>query len=247
MSYVFHTLFYDPIYNLLVFVINHIPGGDVGLATIIVTIIVKIILFPLSKKATKTQLKMKALEPEIAKIKEQYGSNREEFGRKTLEFYRKNELNPFAGFFLLLIQLPIIIALAYIFISGGLPVIKSELLYSFVQLPAVISTSFLGFIDVSKTSIILGILAGLAQFIQIRLSVPAYVAPQNPSKNPTFSDDLARSMNVQMRYVMPVFMFLICMTVSGAVALYWITGSVFTIAQEVYFRRTIKKEEPKTV
>lgn len=218
-----------------------------GLATIIVTCLIKIILFPLSKKATKTQLKMKALESELAKIKEQYGSNKEEFGRKTLEFYRKNELNPFASFFLILIQLPIIIALAYIFISGGLPVIKTDLLYSFVGVPAVVSTMFLGFVDVSVRSVILSVLAGLAQFVQIRLSVPAYTAPANPSKNPSFSDDLAKSMNVQMRYVMPVFMFFVCLSVSGAVALYWITGSVFTILQELYFRRTIKKDANNNV
>lgn len=241
ISSLFHGLFYDPLYNLLVVVIHHIPGGDVGLATIIVTLIVKLVLFPLSKQATKTQLKMKVLEPELAKIKEKYGSNKEEFGRKTLEFYRENQLNPFASFFLILLQLPVIIALAYIFISGGLPTIKTDLLYSFVQVPTLVSTLFLGFVDVSGRSIILSIIAGLAQFVQIRLSVPAYTASKDPSKAASFGDDLAKSMNVQMRYVMPVFMFFICLSVSGAVALYWITGSLFTIAQELYFRKTIKK------
>ncbi|MCF7865789.1 MAG: YidC/Oxa1 family membrane protein insertase [Candidatus Pacebacteria bacterium] len=241
ISSLFHGLFYDPLYNLLVFVIQHVPGGDVGLATIIVTLIVKLILFPLSKQATKTQLKMKVLEPEIAKIKEKYGSNREEFGRKTLEFYRNNQLNPFASFFLILLQLPVIIALAYIFISGGLPTIKTDILYSFIQIPTAITTLFLGFVDVGGRSIILSIIAGLAQFVQIRLSVPAYTPSKDPSKNPSFGDDLAKSMNVQMRYVMPVFMFFVCLSVSGAVALYWITGSLFTIAQELYFRKNIKK------
>ena len=138
ISSLFHSAFYDPLYNLLVFVINHVPGGDVGLATIIVTCLVKLVLFPLSS-----------------------------------------------------------------------------------------------------------IFAGLAQFVQIRLSVPAYTPPANPSKNPSFSDDLAKSMNVQMRYVMPVIMFFVCLSVSGAVALYWITGSIFTIGQELYFRKNIKKEEKK--
>ncbi len=245
ISSLFHAVFYDPLYNALVFIINHIPGGDVGLATILLTCLVKLILFPISKKATKTQLKMKALEPEIAKIKEQYGSNREEFARKTLEFYKKNDLNPFASFFLVLIQLPIIIALAFIFFSGGFPVIRPELLYSFVPNPTTVNTIFIGLLDISKTSLILSILAGLAQFVQIRLSVPAYKKPENTSKNPTFSDDLARSMNVQMRYVMPIFMFIVCLSVSGAVALYWITGSLFTIGQELYFRKTIKKDVVK--
>jgi membrane protein insertase Oxa1/YidC/SpoIIIJ len=99
---------------------------------------------------------------------------------------------------------------------------------------------FLGFVDVGGRSLVLSILAGIAQFVQIQFSLPKYVAPKDKSKTPTFSDDLAKSMNVQMRYVMPVFMFIVSFSVSGAVALYWITGSVFTICQELYFRRTIK-------
>ncbi len=239
----FHTLFYNPIYNLLVFVINHIPGGDVGLATIIVTCLVKIILFPLSKKAAKTQMVMKALEPDLAKIKEEYGDKREEFAKKTFEFYKKNDINPFASFFLLLIQLPIIIALAIIFYRGGLPVIDVSILYSFIPNPSTVNTIFLGLIDVSKRSIVLSVFAGVAQFIQIRLSVPVYKKPEIKSdKKPSFQDDLAHSMNVQMRYVMPVFMFIVSLSVSGAVALYWITGSLFMIGQELYLRKTIKKK-----
>jgi YidC/Oxa1 family membrane protein insertase len=236
----FDFFFYNPLYNALILIINHIPGGDIGLATIILTCLVKIILFPVSKNATKTQLKMKAFEPELAKIKEDYGNNREEFARKTLDFYKKNELNPFASFFLILIQLPIIFALAWIFYSGGLPKIDSTLLYSFVPSPSTIDTIFLGIIDVSKRSFVLSVLAGLAQFIQIQLSLPK-LKPQDPNKQRTFSDDLAHSMNMQMKYVMPIFMFIVSFSVSGAVALYWITGSLFTIAQELYFRKTIKK------
>lgn len=239
---IFHSLFYDPIYNALIFVINHIPGGDVGLATIIVTCLVKVILFPLSKKAARTQMVMKALEPELAKIKDQYGENREEFAKKTFEFYKQNDINPFASFFLLLIQLPIIIALAVIFYSGGLPTINTDLLYSFIPTPSTINTVFLGLIDISNRSVILSILAGLAQFVQIRLSIPAYKKPEVKSdKKPSFQDDLARSMNVQMRYVMPVFMFIVSLSVSGAVALYWITGSLFMIGQELYLKKTLKK------
>ena len=73
----FHTFFYDPLYNVLIFIINHIPGGDVGFAAIILTCIVKFILFPLSKQAAKTQIKMKLAEPELAKLKEKYSSKKQ--------------------------------------------------------------------------------------------------------------------------------------------------------------------------
>ena len=241
ISSIFHSLFYNPLYNGLIYLIDVIPGGDVGVATVILTCVVKFILFPLSKKATKTQMVMKEIEPEMAKIREKYGSNREELAKQTLEFYRKNNLNPFASFFLILIQLPIILALAFVFYQGGLPVIHAELLYSFIHVPSVINTNFLGLFDIAKTNFLLSVLTGLAQFIQIRLSVPAHVPAAEGSKSAGFSDDLARSMNVQMRYVMPIFMFIVCLNLSAAIALYWITGSLFTIAQELYLRKTLKK------
>ncbi len=241
ISFLFNTIFYNPLYNGLIGLIDIIPGGDVGVATIILTCIVKFILFPLSKKATKTQLVMKQLEPELARLREKYGSNKEELARQTLEFYRINGLNPFASFFLVLLQLPVILALAFVFYRGGLPIVHSELLYSFVHIPNFINTNFLGLFDITHSNLWLSIATGLAQFIQIRLSVPAYTKPTDPLKPGAFGDDLARSMNMQMRYVMPIFMFIVCLNLSGAIALYWITGSLFMIAQELYFRKTIKK------
>lgn len=239
----FSTLFYNPLYNALVFIINHIPYGDIGFAAILLTCLVKVILFPLSKQATKTQIKMKLLEPELQKIKEKYADKREEFAKKTMEFYKENKLNPFASFFLVLLQLPIIFALATIFYQGGLPMVDPKILYSFIETPSYINTHFLGLIDVTQKSFILSLIAGITQFIQIRFSIPAITPTVSKKENSkaSFSEDLSKSMNTQMRYVMPVFIFIFSMYVSGAVALYLITGSLFMIGQELYFRKTIKK------
>lgn len=235
---IFHTLFYNPLYNGLIYLIGVIPGGNIGVAVIVFTAIVKFILLPLSKGAVITQLKMKELEPELNKIKEKYKGDQQELGRKMLEFYRENNLNPFAGILLALIQLPIILALAFIFYKGGLPNVDTSLLYSFVEVPSVIGTHFLGLIDVAVRNIPLGALAGITQFFQVQLSIP----PHKPTEGtPTFKDDLARSMNVQMRYVLPAIVFFVSLGVSAAVSLYWITSNLFTIAQELYFRKTIKK------
>lgn len=240
ISSIFHTVFYNPLYNGLVFLIDIIPGGNIGVAVIVFTIVVKLILMPLSKGAVVTQLKMKELEPELSKIKEKYKDNPQEQGKKMLEFYKANQLNPFAGILLMFIQIPIILALAFIFFKGGLPNIDASLLYSFVDVPRAVSTHFLGFIDVSVRNIFLGALAGITQFFQVQFSVPPYKPTGNA---PSFKDDLARSMNVQMRYVLPAIVFFVSLGVSGAVALYWVTSNLFTIAQELYFRKTVKKGE----
>ena len=143
-SYLFNTTLYNPIYNLFVFLIDIIPGGDVGLAVIILTIIVKLVLFPVSLGAVKTQMKMKLIEPEIKKIQELYKDKKEELAKKTFEVYKKNKINPFSSIIILFIQIPVIFAL-YFAIWKGLPVIKTEILYSFVKNPSQISmTGFIG-------------------------------------------------------------------------------------------------------
>jgi membrane protein insertase Oxa1/YidC/SpoIIIJ len=133
----------------------------------------------------------------------------------------------------LLIQLPIIFALYFIFFRGGLPNIDLSLLYSFVTSPGTVDMIFLGFFDISKPQFIFGIIAGGTQFLQAQLSIP----PHKPAEKKSFQDDLARSMNIQIRYVLPAFVLIFSLTVSGAVTLYWITGNIFTILQELYIRR----------
>lgn len=240
ISSIFHAIVYNPLYNGLIYIIDHVPGGDIGWSVILFTCLVKIILFPLSKVSVRTQIQMRELQPQLNKIQEQYKDNKEIQAKKTLEFYRENKLNPFSGIFLMLIQLPIILALAYIFYYGGLPKVDASVLYSFVQVPDFVNNMFLGLIDISKSSKVLAVLAGVSQFISIRLSVPPHVPT---SDTPNFKDDLAKSMNTQMRYVMPAFVFFISLGVSGAVALYWITSNIFTIGQEIYFRGNIKKSK----
>ncbi len=233
----FTNTFYIPLYNGLVFIINHTPGFDLGLAVIVFTCIVKFILMPLSKKSVVTQLKMKELEPELNKLKEQYAKNKEEQARKLLEFYRENNLNPFSGILLILIQIPIIFSLAAIFYRAGLPVINVDALYSFVSNPESVNVLFLGFLDITKKSIWLSILVGITQFVQIRYSVPAFKSTGKGGAQ----EDFAKSMNVQMRYTMPAIVFLISFSLTSAISLYWITSNVFAIAQEMYFRKTVKK------
>ena len=196
ISNFFSFTFYNPLYNGLVFIINHTPGADLGVAVILFTCVVKFILIPLSKSSVKTQLKMKALEPELNKIKEKTANNKEEQAKLTLDFYKKNNLNPFSGILLMLIQLPIILSLAKIFYTSGLPHIDPQILYSFIPNPQIVNVLFLGLLDITKKNIWLSIVVGITQFIQIRYSVPAFVPTGKGGKQ----EDFARSMNVQMRY-----------------------------------------------
>ncbi len=239
IHYFFQPLFYNPLYNALIYLISVLPNANVGIAVIVLTCIVKLILFPLTRKSVVTAAKMKKLEPELITLRKQYEKDKQEQARQVMSYYKKNDINPFSGFWLLLIQTPIVLSLYYIFLRGGLPAIDSSLLYPFTHLPSIPNMIFFG-INIAKPNIILGVLAGLSQFVQIQFSIPPAKKPE-PGTAPTFKDDLARSMNVQFRYVLPVVIFFISLKVSGAVAIYWITSNLFIIAQELIVRRKLSR------
>jgi len=244
MQSLWNTIFYEPIYNGLIFIINNITFGDVGFGIIILTIIVKFILFPLTKKSIKSQILMKKVEPELKKLKKDF-PNREEQAKKTFELYKKYGVNPFSGCLVVLLQLPVIFALYYVFYKGLS--IEAGPLYSFIQNPVEMTTNFLGLVDLHGKSIVFALLAGITQFIQGYLASPAkpkveVVKSISEPEVKTFQDQLSESMQLNIKYFLPVFVAIIAYTISAAVALYWITSNIFTIAQEWYIRRSLARQ-----
>lgn len=237
MKALFHDFLYVPIYNLLVFLIDVVPGGDVGLAVILATIIIKVILMPLSLRAVRTQKQMKLIEPQLRELKEKYKDNKEMQAREMMALYKEHNIRPFASIFGILVQLPIIIALYLVFSRGHIFEIDPSLLYSFVPYPEVISPLFLGFFVVAGASVVLALLAGLAQAVHAHVSVPLPAV----SEKRTTAEDFGRMMAVQARYVLPLIITVIAYVTSGAVALYFITSSMVGLLQEAIVRR-IKHE-----
>ncbi len=247
MHFLWNLIFYKPLYNGLVFLVSVVPGGDIGVALILLTILVKIILFPVSRRSIHSQEKLRALEPEIAAIKKNFPT-KEEQAAKTMELYKANKVNPFSGCLLLLIQLPIIFALYYVFYRG-LPFASADI-YSFLHVPTNFTTNFLGIVDIQHKSIVLAILAGISQFFQIRIAGPKTMpGTQKSGEKKSFMEDLTKSMNTQMRYVLPVFIVFVAYKVSAAIALYWVTSNIVAIIQELMVRRKmVKKHElPATI
>ena len=235
LSNIWNTLLYEPLINALAFLVSIVPGGDVGIAVILLTILVKVLLFPFSQKAIKNQAAMNLLAPELNKIKKG-GTNKEEQARLTFELYKKHKTNPFSGCLLILIQIPIIFALYYVFFKGIN--FESGLLYSFVHVPENINMIFLGLIDLSQKSLILAILAGVSQYLQ------AHFMPKPAATGGTegsFAESFGKSMQIQMKYVFPFLITWIAYSISGAVALYWITSNIFAVGQQIYVNKTEKK------
>lgn len=240
ISDIFHTTVYVPLYNALIALLDIGPWVDMGMAVIALTLIVKTAMYPLSLKAARTQRVMKELEEPMKELREKYKDNREEQGRKLLELYRDNNVNPFSSFLVLFIQLPVIFGLYFVFLKGGLPNIDTSLLYSFVPEPGTVSMYFLGLVDLTAKNIPLAILAGITQHFQARLALP----PSGPKKeNASFQEDFARSMQIQMKYVLPFIVMFVAYVASAAVALYWITSNIFAIGQELQVKKKMEAEK----
>lgn len=239
ISTIWHALFFNPVYNGLVYFIDTVPGGDVGVAIICITLLVKLLLLPLSYKAARTQIVMRELDPKLKEVKEKFKDDREAQARAMMELYKEAGLNPFASVFLLLIQIPVIIAVYFSVSRGGgvpLPEINTALLYSFVPNPETVNMIFLGIVNIAAKSLPLALLAGVTQFIQAKLATPKS-EPRKPDEAPSLQADFARSMQLQMRYVMPIIIFVVAYTVSAAVALYFTVSNLVMIGQEFLIRR----------
>lgn len=237
---IWNTIVYEPLYNLLIFFVGIFPGHSVGLAIIMVTIIVKVAMYPLTSKAIHAQRAMKDLEPLLKGLRDKHKNDKQKLAQQTMALYQEHGVSPFSGCLPMFIQIPFIIGLYFVFLKG-LDVVNLEILYSFVQAPLSLDMHFLVF-DLSGKSISLAFLAGLTQYYQTSISLGKQVPlPENPTGIKTFQEDFTRSMQTQIRYVLPVIIAFVAYTTSTAVALYWVTSNILSIVQEVSIRKSWKK------
>ena len=237
ISSLFHTFFYNPIYNALVALVSFVPGSDVGVAIIILTIVIRLVLLPFSLSAARTQRAMKILEPKIKELKEKHKGDKEKEALETLALYKEAKVNPFTSILTVFIQIPILLALYFVFLYEPFTTVNTARLYAMTPIPGSISLYFLGFISVMGKSIVLAVLAGLSQFLQAHLALSGTM---KPSKGATgMSGDFQRVMALQLKFVFPFIIATISYTTSGAIALYFITTNMAGALQELYVSKTI--------
>lgn len=224
----FNIILYQPLFNALVLLYEYLPGHDFGVAVIVLTIIIRLIFYPLGIKAIKSQKALQELQPKLKEIQEKYKGDREKQVKATMELYQKENINLFSGCLPLLIQLPILIALYRVFWKGFQPE-QMLYLYSFVPHPGQINPSFLGLINLAEASAILAIFAGVIQFIQTKMITPKTEKAARPG-----IPDFSQMMQKQMLYFFPAFMVLILWRLPSAVALYIITTTLFAIFQQYF-------------
>lgn len=240
ISSIFISLIVKPFYNALIFLVDFITS-DLGFAVIILTIVFRFIIFPLSKSQIKTQIKMKDVQVPLKKIKQENKDNPQLMAQKMMDLYKENDIKPFSGILLLFIQLPLLFGFYYMFLKAGLPAINTELLYSFIPSPTMIDTSFFG-IELTQKSIILALLASITQYFQAKLLLPNK-DDEKPEKGSM--EDMMRGVQTQMVYVIPIIMLFVSYSFGAIIALYFVTSNIFSIIQEFYLKKTIKNKNNK--
>ncbi len=229
MANFFYTTVYQPLFNLLIFLYNAFPGGGLGLSIVLITVIIKGALHPLGIKAARSQKELQAVQPEVKKIQEKYKDDKETQAKKIMELYKGAKVNPFSGILPLFIQIPILISLFQIF-TRGMGSEEMIHLYGFVSDPGVINYTFLRFIDLSSPNIFLAVIAGVGQFIQMKMTMP-------PKEN-TDQKGAMKMMQSQMVLFLPGFTFFILLNLPSAVGVYWIITVIFSIFQQYIVKKS---------
>lgn len=230
---IFHTLLTEPLFNALILLYETISFRDLGIAIILLTVFVRLLLFPIFHKTVKHQRVAQELQPEIKKIRNKHKHDREAQTKELMELYQKHRLNPFTPIGLLLVQLPILFALYRIFLNGfGEEALTT--LYSFVPQPGVLNKTLLGIIELDKVSVSLAVLAAGAQYVQGKLAIS-----RSKKKGAEFAQ-VQKIANATV-FVSPAIALAVLMRFPAALAVYWLTSTLFSIIQQVIVNRSLEK------
>lgn len=237
MLSIFNEILYRPLFNAMVYLQNIVPGGDLGLTILILTVVIRALFTPLSLKTIKSQQSLKELSPKVEEVKEKFKNDTAAQSAAIMKLYRENNVNPLAGCLPLLIQLPILIALYQVFIKG----ITEEslaLLYGFISIPEAINHNFLGLFNVTKASHLLTLVAGGLQFIQSRQATA--LQPDGGANK-----ELA-AISKQMLYFFPVMIIIIGWNLPAGLILYWIATTIFSMFEQGYIKRKSNERNKQT-
>jgi len=229
----FHTILYDPLFNGFVALYDVIP--DVGVVIFLITIIIKVALYPLTDKSIRAQKSLTDLQPKLEEVKKKHKDNQQMLAQETMRLYKEHKVNPLGSCLPLLIQLPIFLALYWV-LRDGLTTTDFSVLYPFVPNPESINPISLGLFDLSVSNIPLALAAGLAQYWQAKTL--SRRKPPSAAGEGAKDENMMTMMNKQMLYFMPFLTVLIGFQLPGGLALYWFLSTLLTgIQQEIVFKK----------
>ena len=228
----FHTILYQPIFNIFVFLYNVVPGHDVGIVILAITVLVRLVLYPLTSSSIKSQRALQELQPKMEAIKKEFAEDKQKQTQAIMELYKNNKVNPITSCLPMLIQLPILIALYMVLRDGLASKDLAQSLYSFIANPGTINQISLNFFDMAKPNYVLAVLAGAAQFWQAKT-----LSRKNPPKKAgegAKDEAMMSMMNKQMLYFMPIMTIIIGFRLPAGLTLYWFFSTMLMALQQVW-------------
>ena len=219
----FYITIYQPLFNALIFIYQSVGLQDLGISIIVLTILVRVILFPLFHKSEHYQAAMQKLQPKIKEIQKLHKGDTQKQSEALMHLYREHNINPFSGFLLLLIQLPVFITLYQVF-AGDFAGTSLDGLYAFVSRPTEVHQTLLNLINLQESSIILVILAAIFQYLQ------GYLATAKVSGEGELSS--AEQIGKQMIFIGPIITVVVLLNLPAAIALYWTVNGIFSVIQQ---------------
>jgi len=238
MKAFFTEALYRPLFNALAWLYENVALEDLGVAIILLTIAVRLLLFPLFHQTVKHQRITQNLQPEIKRIQKDHKENKETQAQKIMELYDQHKVNPLTPLLALIVQIPIVFVLYRIFING-FSGDALNLLYPSINLPEVPNQSFLGLIDLRQSNLWVVGFAAIAQYVQGRLSLA------KKSKNKGEEPSKAEKVGQNLVTFMPILTVMILFNLPAAIGLYWGTTTVFSIFQQLIVNHSLNKEEGK--
>jgi YidC/Oxa1 family membrane protein insertase len=235
LSVLYTEILWRPLFNGLIWFYNVLPLHDLGVAIILLTIVIRLVLAPLLWKAQKAQKDLQRIQPEIKKIQEKFKSDKEGQSKALMELYATHKVNPFSGCLMILIQFPLLIALLSVF-RIGFEQSSLSYLYAFIENPGTINPISFGILNLAQGSVSIGLLAAITQYIQTKMT---YISTPTSQGENSFS----QMMRIQGLYMFPVIIFITSFQFPSALAVYWTVMNVFGILQELVMWRIAQRKE----
>jgi len=242
MAELYNIILFRPLFNALVFLYNTVSFQDIGIAIILLTILIKLILYPLNVKSIKSQKALQDLQPKMEALKKKHKNNPQLLGQEMMNLYKQEKISPVSSCLPLLIQMPFLIAVYHVFRAGFQPE-KLDLLYSFVANPGSLNAIAFGFLDLSKPNIYLALLAGAAQFWASKM----LITKRQPRVKGAKDEGMTSMMNKQMLYIMPAITVFIGISLPGGLTLYWFFTTLLTALQQLYIFKKQNNEDNETI
>ncbi len=235
MAYLYQQILYRPILNLLIFFYQTVAFHDLGIAIILVTLLIRVVLYPFFHTGAKQQMLMQRIQPKIKDLQVKHKDDRDAQAKALMELYKEHGVNPFAGMLLLIIQIPILLTFYWV-IRSGIGTAQLTGLYPFVAVPSSVNPIFLGFINLAQPNFILILAAALAQYFQAKLTI--YRAPGSASGGLSQAEKIAR----QMVFIGPIITILVFYNFPAALGLYWLMTSLFSAVQQYFVNKHLAKK-----